>query len=152
MWYAGVVFIYNGCQNNFNYKQWTCGAACYQSDPFLVTFDWVANNLLPAAIVILMNALLCGRVLYNKCKIAQTHMLKRNQKLILQLLLNSTVYVCAWFPLTILGIILTFKPDDELIAYLYQYIFNYTVYLTPLLNPFFTLITLPELYGQPMRR
>jgi hypothetical protein len=78
IWYVGVLFIYKGCQNEFDYQLWTDGSACYQHDAFYGTFDWIVNNLLPGVIVILMNLLLLGRVVYRKCKMGQTNILKKN--------------------------------------------------------------------------
>ena len=155
MWYVGVLFIYRGCQNEFDYQLWTGGSACYQLDPFYGTFDWIVNNLLSAVVVILMNVLLLGRVVYQKCKMSQTRILRKNQLLILQLLLNACVYMFTWFPLTILGVIIIFEPSNDLASYLYQYIFNYAVYLHPLASPFIALITLPELrkkLSRPFKR
>jgi hypothetical protein len=145
MWYVGVLFIYKGCKNEFDYQLWTGGSACYQHDPFYGTFDWIVNNLLPAVVVILMNVLLLGRAVYRKCKMGQTRMLKKNQRLIVQLVLYACIYMFTWFPLTFIGVFIIFQPSNGIANYLYQYIFMYATYLHPMSSPFIALITLPEL-------
>ncbi|CAF2138037.1 unnamed protein product [Rotaria magnacalcarata] len=144
VFYAGVLFIYK-CENEFNYEQWGCASGCYQNNYFLGTYDWVINTIVPSVIVILMNALLFGRVAYQKYLMKQTRMLNKNKKLILQLLLCVVIYLSTWFPFFTLGIILVYIPDNELMNNLYQYIFNYTIYVMPLLSPFLALITLSDL-------
>ncbi|CAF2011345.1 unnamed protein product [Rotaria magnacalcarata] len=144
MFYAGVLFIYK-CENEFNYEQWGCASGCYQNNYVLGTYDWVINTIVPSVIVILMNALLFGRVAYQKYLMKQTRILNKNKKLILQLLLCVVIYLSTWFPYSTIGIMLVYIPDNELMNNLYQNIFNYAVYVMPLLSPFLTLITLSDL-------
>lgn len=73
-------------------------SGCYQSNSFLSTYDWIINMIIPAMVVILMNALLFGRVAYQKYLMKQTRMLNKNKKLILQLLLCVIVYLSTWAP------------------------------------------------------
>ncbi|CAM4971748.1 unnamed protein product [Rotaria socialis] len=144
MFYAGVLFIYK-CESEFNYEQWGCSSGCYQSNYFLGTYDTIINTIMPAIIVILMNALLFGRVAYQKYLMKQTHMLNKNKKLILQLLLCVLIYLSTWFPYSTLGIMLIYIPDNEMTNNLYQYIFNIAIYVMPLLSPFLALITMSDL-------
>lgn len=145
VFYTYTVFFFS-CDEPFDYQTWGCSSYCYIYDPFLGPYDSFVNFTMPGVVVIFMSSLLLGRIIYHKCLLKQAEIIGRNKKLILHLTLYTVVYLTTWFPLGVTGTLLAFMPTNELVNYLYKFIFAYTWYLTPMCTPFLALITLPDIY------
>ena len=143
---CGVVF-FGRCQESFDYGNQLCGGSCYQLDPALSTFDLLFAILLPLLLIIFCNCLLIFRVIYQKRRMLQRDMWRKNIRLVTQLLLVSVLHASVWMPVAIVIFITLFDSSAPPIVLDLQasfVLFN-LVYISVLGNPVVSVFAIPEI-------
>ena len=110
--YTNVIYACDGTQ--WDYLLNLCGdAPCYLLyDPILSLYDWIANTIVPMALIILASLALIVRVIRQKYRRHQAISWSKQRRLILQLLSISGLYLIAWLPNTIVNLIrILYWPD-----------------------------------------
>ena len=143
---VGIILFYP-CEEQFDYGNQLCGGACYQSQIGVGIFDPVFTVLLPVTLIIFFNSLLIFRVIYQKHSMLQRNILKKNIRMLAQLLTVSLLHVAVWMPLTtVLLIATTSVPAPQIINDLVaSNILINLVYLSVLGNPVVSIFAIPEI-------
>ncbi|CAF0964863.1 unnamed protein product [Adineta ricciae] len=139
--YAVLLYPCDGAQ--WDYSIIACGYMnCYYNNNKLAVFDWVVHNILPIVVIILANVTLITRVIVGKLRRNQAIHWRQQRTMTLQLLSISSLYVVAWSPTIIVGLIqqaTSINFGDVQAAYITD-----LIYLSCLLLPWVCLGQLPE--------
>jgi len=93
------VIIFPPCENIFDYNQVVCGyPLCYYENTSVALWDVVVNDMIPTVIIILCSMTLFGRILYQKKRIRQPIRWRKYQKMAIQLLSISCLYLILYIP------------------------------------------------------
>lgn len=151
LYFALIVFV--PCPPDFTYdtREPSCNGACYTTYVWLNTFDIMCNQTLPCVILLVFNALIIVRVIISRTAALGSaplrNILKKNRRLILQLLGVSSMSLLAWLPWLVINIQGYFYvPEFE--DWFMTYILLYLPYITASISPFLALIGLPEIRRQ----
>ncbi len=91
-----------------------------------------------------MTTVLIVRILFQKRRVGQREIWRRNRKLVAQLASVSIMYIIIWIPNVVCFVVPLIVPcplaSEVAVAYL-----NYLQYMSCLLCPFMSLIGLPEI-------
>lgn len=116
-WYTGLIFIYP-CKNMLSYSLLQCRGFCYLfNSSFFFYFEDYIFTILPIALMILTNNLLLIRILIEKSRIIQQQDVRlwcRNIRIISHLLSVGILYMCVYTPSSILLLISTSFPSNQL--------------------------------------
>lgn len=124
-----------------------CIYPCYLDNTILFNIDWLVNTLIPVFVIVLANLVLIIRVVRSlrKFRRRKVLILKRQRKLMIELLLISSLYAIGWGPSTIVSVVEQFflpnlSSNIPQLSYL-----DYISYFVCPLQPFTCLIISPEL-------
>jgi hypothetical protein len=137
------------CETIYNYETYLCGHACYQLEFIEGSTDWILNAGLPAVLIAIANAVLIIRVNYRKQLMQLTNQWRKNRLMYIQLLSISLIYCFIWIPFMIISLIQIFV-NPSFCADVTLLLLNYTLYISPLVLPFLSLIGLPTVRRQVM--
>ncbi len=146
LFYIGAIFICP-CINTYKYDQLLCTWPCYFGNIILANIDLFFNNYTPLIIIPLFCISIYIRVLYQK-RLMRLQIIKwrRDKKLILQLLIISSLYLSMWMPLQICGLINIYWDSAFLVQAQidYMYLFPYIIHL---IYPFIVLFIIHHKNG-----
>ena len=114
IFYFSVVVLYPCNEPQWDYTSNLCGTSnCYLLyDRDLSMYDWIVNVVLPLVVIILANVALVIRVISQKRRLQQHISWQSQRRMTLQLLGISSLYLIAWLPTLIIGIIQQFSDAD----------------------------------------
>ena len=114
----------------------------------LNTYDSIVDTMLPCFILLFFNLLIIIRVTIIRSKALKSaslmKILRKNRRMILQLLGLSFTTLTAWMPWVVIIIAQNFY-DPSFGNWFITYILHYLPYVTTSVSPFFALIGLPEI-------
>ncbi|CAF3297896.1 unnamed protein product [Rotaria sp. Silwood2] len=144
--YTYLIFFYP-CINQFNYTMITCNAPCYFYETAISTFDQFIDLIFPVVVSSLASLVLLSRVVWQKRRMQQRQMWKKNRRLLIQLLYIVILYNLVWLPMIICWLVIILSPVPQpFLVELSINILPYGIYIVILLCPFVSLISLPELW------
>ncbi|CAF3567756.1 unnamed protein product [Rotaria sp. Silwood1] len=125
----------------------TCGAPCYFYETTISTFDQFFDIIFPVVVSSLASLVLLSRVVWQKRRMQQRQMWKKNRRLLIQLLYIVILHNLVWLPMVICWLIIIFSPVPQpFLVELSINILPYGIYIVILVCPFVSLISLPELW------
>ena len=144
LYYLLTIIISPTCVNQWRFDSLLCGLPCYLLTSF-GTFDLFFDVITPVCVIFLCNFALFLRIVYRNTlsigRIRNYH--QRHRKMALQLGLISFVYLAIWMPLSVIQLGQIYIDPTFLVDYLD--IFNFLVYIVPLILPIICLISFPEI-------
>ncbi|UJR06819.1 hypothetical protein I4U23_011107 [Adineta vaga] len=149
VWYFYLIFFLP-CQKArlLDITVFTCGMPCFFGYAWITAYDAIANLMLPSLIILIFNTLMIVRVVVSRTvalgAIPVRETLKKNRRMILQLLGISLMSLIMWLPWVVILIGKDFF-DPSFGNWFVTYILYYVPYITASLSPFFGLIGLPEI-------
>jgi len=145
IFYMAAVVFYPCDDAKWDFTVNVCGdSTCYLSgNDILATYDWIVNASLPIFIIVLASILLVIRVIKQKHRRQQVITWLKQRRMTLQLLSISCVYLIAWFPSVVIGIMQQFYTSNVLTEIEDDYISDLS-YLNCLLLPWVCIGLLPE--------
>jgi hypothetical protein len=144
--FNGYVYFFYPCENTYDYNLPVCnGDPCYTNDPFVGTWDLIANAILPGLLEPLASIVLIIRVIRQKRELSQGVQWRKHRKMVIQLMAVSILNTSIVGPLNILQLAYLFglQSDYEIQVESYFYFF---VYLIPLLIPFIFITLISEVF------
>ena len=152
--YIPILYCYlivlSPCALNHPYDitAFVCGGACFFSYTTVNTYDTIVDTMLPCFILFSFNLLIILRVTIIKAKALRTasllKILKKNRRMILQLIGISLMTLIAWMPWVIIIIVQNFF-QSSFGDWFITYILHYLPYITTSASPFLALVGLPEI-------
>jgi hypothetical protein len=141
---ATVVF-YPCDDTQWDFTTIECGdTTCYLSgSQILATFDWIANTGLPIFVIILASIALVIRVIKQKHRRQQVITWSKQRRMTLQLVSISSLYLIAWFPSIVTGLMEQFYSSNFLSQIEDDYILDLS-YLICIFLPWISIGFLPE--------
>ncbi|CAF2686783.1 unnamed protein product [Rotaria sp. Silwood2] len=144
--YTYLIFFYP-CINQFTYTMITCNAPCYFYETTISTFDQFIDLIFPVVVSSLASLVLLSRIVWQKRRMQQRQMWKKNRRLLIQLLYIVILYNLVWLPMIICWLVIILSPVPQpFLVELSINILPYGIYIVILLCPFVSLISLPELW------
>jgi hypothetical protein len=145
IFYTAANFVYP-CEEQFDFNQAVCGVACYTNQANISFYDIVAHTWIPLCSSILLNIGLVIRVIYRKRVGLQQQgaQWRKHRKMIIQLLVISSLYAACQVPFDGIAFIQLFATVPDSIAYVQIVYFNYLFWLLTLLFPFACIGCMPE--------
>jgi hypothetical protein len=131
--FAIVIYPCDGTQWDFTSNG--CGYNnCYiLYDKVLSTYDWIADDGLPAIIIIFSDTILVIRVIYQKSRRVQGVSWRKQRRMTLQLLGISSLYLIALLPSVVIGVIQEFSTWSFYAQIQSDYALDLTYLVCPLL-------------------
>lgn len=152
--YIPILYFYlvvlSPCVSDHQYDltAFACGGPCYFSYFSVNTYDTIVDTMLPCLIVLFFNLLIIIRVVMLRRKarstLSMSDTLKKNRRMILQLIGISLMCLIAWMPWVVIIIAQNFF-DPSFGNWFITYILHYLPYLTSSLSPFIALVGLPQI-------
>ncbi|CAF3919715.1 unnamed protein product [Adineta steineri] len=139
---------YYPCENHFDYTSWACGTACYTLQPIPSIASWIYALLAPLFIICTSNILLIVRVIYQKRRMLQRNVWKKNKKMLLQLLSVTGVLYVSWVPISISSVITVLHPNQTLYELQGNWLLVGLIYLAVLFSPLSSSMAMPELRNE----
>jgi hypothetical protein len=144
IFYIYAFFLYP-CSNTYEYNLPVCNAyPCYQDGPIIGVWDFFVNNILPGLLVAFISMGLLIRVIRRKQQLSQGIQWRKHRKMIIQLLLISTLNIIFILPLNLLSLAYLCGLSDEYGAQIDLY-FYFAGYFLIFFIPFVCLASMPEL-------
>jgi hypothetical protein len=141
--YIGAIFICQ-CTNYYDYTQLLCTWPCYFGNQIWSSIDLFFNNYVPLLIIPIFCAILYIRVYLQKQSMQlKVNKWRRDKKLILQLLIISSLYLTMWMPIQILGLINLYWDPSFLVQAEIDYL-SYFPYFIHLIYPFIVFFIVPK--------
>ena len=138
-------------EDSFDLTAFACGTPCYFTYVTINTYDVIVNLMLPSFTILTFNLVIIIRVIASRTtalgSVALRKILKKNRRMILQLLGISLMSLIAWLPWVVITIAVDFF-DPSFGLWFEIYILPYLPYLTTSMSPFFALIGLSEIRKQ----
>jgi hypothetical protein len=139
-----IVIFFIPCDKVLDFSVVLCGLPCYTSQLIISLYDNFAHNLLPICFNILLSIALVIRVLYRKrAGLQQPAQRHKHRKMVLQLVLISSIHVACVLPYALLVFIQVVAEMPKLTAYV-QDDYVYFFWLLTVLQPFVYIGCLPE--------
>jgi hypothetical protein len=134
--YTVAIFIYP-CELQFDFTRPLCGFPCYTTYANISLYDLVAHTLIPLCFGIMVDTSLVIRVIFRKRVGLQQHgaQWRKYRKMIIQLLLLSSLYSMCQTPFNALVFLQLFITLPNLLAYIQIIYFYYLFWLLTLLLP-----------------
>ncbi|CAF3932229.1 unnamed protein product [Rotaria sp. Silwood1] len=148
VWYIVVTCTHSCSTNWLDGTQFLCGGPCFNNNIGISTADWILIVLLPTLLIVVFNALLLGRVIFQKrqrVSVFDNRLFKwrKARKLLFQLISIIFAYLITQFPLAIFSLVRLFGPADFLIHVSLVWLF-YTPYVIYIIVPFAYVATTKE--------
>ena len=143
--------LFPPCTTNFNYTKTWCSYPCYYDVTILTMYDTIAHVLIPTFVVLFFSLGLFIRVILRKRRVVARTQWRKHRKMIIQLLSVSSLLLVFNLPVAILIVArLSGLPADTGVVFgQYAYFFTYCI---PLLLPFVTLLSFPEISKKLIRK
>ncbi|CAF1327669.1 unnamed protein product [Adineta ricciae] len=143
--YYPIVYISSSCRTNRLYSRPRCGLAyCISRLRLVAIWDNLFNNIIPTFLIVIFSIALILRVFYSKYRINQRFRWKNYQKLTIQSVSISFIYIIFYFPSMILNLLFIVGALTPNATDLYSTSLFFS-YFVPLFIPLFCTISLPEL-------
>ncbi|CAF2949620.1 unnamed protein product [Rotaria sp. Silwood2] len=152
--YIPVLYMYlvvlAPCVKNHQYDltAFGCGGPCFFAQTLVNIYDTIVDTMLPCFIIITFNLLMIVRssVLKRRAltSLSISNTLRRNRRMITQLLAISLMCLIAWIPWVVIIIGQNFF-DSSFGDWFITHIVHYLPYLTASISPFLALIGLPSI-------
>ncbi|CAF1025143.1 unnamed protein product [Adineta ricciae] len=140
-----IVIMFPPCVNIYNYSLPVCNNfPCYLNDPLLGIWDSVANGICPTLITTISSITVLCRVYYQKMRLQQINLWRKQRKMTIQLLSVCILYLIANIPLNVM-IFAHLCGLPQVVGASEESYFNYLCYFVTLLFPFVCLGILAEL-------
>jgi hypothetical protein len=138
IFYIGAIFIHT-CSSDYDYTQLLCAWPCYFDNIIWTNIDLFFNNYAPLIIIPVFCMMLYTRVFFQR-RSMQRHVVtwRRNRKLIIQVWAISSLYLAAWMPVEIPGMINLFWDRAFLLQFQIDYIYLFP-YFVHIIYPFIVL-------------
>jgi hypothetical protein len=136
MFYIVAIFIYS-CEEEFDFTQPLCGIPCYTTYRNISFYDLVAHTWIPLCFGIIIDISLIIRVIYRR-RVGVQHQgaqWRRYQKMIIQLLLISSLYLTCQIPYASVVFLELFFTLPDFLSYIQMVYFYYSFWLLTLLLP-----------------
>ena len=146
VFYFFVIILYPCDGTQWDFTNNLCGFAdCYLLfNKILGTFDWSVNNGLPMVINALANIMLIARVINQKRRQNRPVTWKQQRRMTVQLFCISSLYLIAWSPSLIVGLVQILGFPTFLAQIQTDYFLD-LIYIVCLFLPWVCLGLLPEL-------
>ncbi|CAF3616706.1 unnamed protein product [Adineta steineri] len=141
LFYIGAIFLYP-CTNHYDYTKLLCTSPCYFNNKYWANIDLYFNNYIPLFIIPIFCGKLYINVILQRRRLQQQRgKWRRDRKMILQLWIVSTLYLCMWMPLQITTIVCLYWNSSFLLQAQidYMYLFPYFIHI---IYPFILLFLL----------
>jgi hypothetical protein len=134
--------------NPYDTTAFICGGPCFFGNVPVSTYDTIVDTMLPCFILLIFDLLIILRVTIIRGRASKSaslmQILKKNRRMILQLMGISLMCLIAWMPWVVIVIAENFfQPSFG--NWFITYILNYLPYMTTSVSPFLALIGLPEI-------
>ncbi len=140
-----IVIFFLPCENTYVYTVPVCGASpCYQSYGILGMFEFIVNTTIPILLEGIFSIGLIVRVQWQKRRLRQSTQWRKHRRMIIQLLLISSLNVSLNLPISLIPIahMCGLPSEYGVQAELYFFFLGYFVIF---LFPFVSLCQFPEL-------
>ncbi|CAF1154608.1 unnamed protein product [Adineta steineri] len=146
IFYFFAIILYPCDGSQYDYTNNLCGFAdCYLLfNKVLGTFDWAFNNGLPMVINAVANIMLIVRVVQQKRRQQRPVTWKQQRRMTVQLFCISSLYLAAWSPSLIVGVVQILGFPTFLAAVQTDYFLD-LIYIVCLFLPWIYIGLLPEL-------
>ena len=146
VFYFFAVILYPCDGTQYDYSHNICGLApCYLLfNKILGTFDWSVNNGLPMVANALANLLLIVRVIRQKLHQNQPVSWRKQRRMTIQLFCLSSLYLLAWSPSLIVGLVQILGFPTFLAQIQIDYLLD-LIYIVSFFLPWVCLGLIPEL-------
>lgn len=146
VFYVFAIILYPCDGTQWNFTENGCGYAdCYLIyNKVLGTFDWSVNNGLPMVIITFANVSLVIRVVRQKCRRQRKMIWRKQRHMTIQLFCISSLYVVAWMPCLIVGLVQILGYPTFLAQIQTDYFID-LIFTICLFLPWISLGLLPEL-------
>jgi hypothetical protein len=146
IFYLFAIIFYPCDGTQWDYTNNICGFAdCYLLfNKVLGTYDWSANNGLPMVVNALANVLLIVRVIRQKRRQQRPLTWKQQRRMTIQLFCISSLYLIAWSPCLLVGVVQIVGYPTFLAQIQTDYFLD-LIYVVCLFLPWVCLGLLPEL-------
>ena len=146
VFYLFAVIFYPCDGSQYDYTANVCGfSPCYLLfDKVLGTFDWSVNNGIPMLVNTVANVLLVVRVIRQKRQQNRALSWKQQRRMTVQLFWLSSLYLIAWSPCLIVGLV-QILGFPTFLAQIQTNYFLDLIYVVCLFLPWVSLGLLPEL-------
>ena len=146
IFYFVLIYFYP-CEYSLVDDDQHCIYPCYLDNTILFNIDWLVNTLIPVFVIVLANLVLITRVVRSLRKFRRRKILilKRQRKLLIELLLISSLYAIGWGPSTVVSVIEQFFLPNLTSNIPELNYLDYISYFVCPLQPFTCLIISPEL-------
>ena len=147
--YTYLVLLFP-CEGNYRYDlaAFVCGGACYLNAFVENIYDTIVDVMLPCFILLIFNLLVIGRVVLRRQRVSPlasvSNTLRKNRRMILQLLAISLMALTTWMPWVII-ILGQYWYGPSFAERFISIIVHYLPYFTSFASPFLALIGLPEI-------
>ncbi|CAF1341076.1 unnamed protein product [Adineta ricciae] len=146
-----VLFI--PCEESrvYDVDVFVCGGACYFSDFLPNIYDTIVDVMVPPFIILIFNLLIIVRVIIRRRNALTTvlvpNILRKNRRMILQLLAISLLSLAIWMPWVVITLGQDFY-DPSFAQQFIDIIIHYLPYFSSFVSPFLALIGLPEIQAK----
>ncbi|CAF1109046.1 unnamed protein product [Adineta ricciae] len=146
LFYFFVIILYPCDGSQWDYTSNLCGFAdCYLvSNKVLGTLDWSINNGLPMLVNAFANLLLVVRVVHQKRRQHRPVTWKQQRRMTIQLFCISSLYLAAWSPCLIVGVV-QILGNPTFLAEIQTDYFLDMIYIVCLFLPWICVGLIPEL-------
>jgi hypothetical protein len=136
LFYTVAIFIYP-CELQADFRQPLCGFPCYTTYANISLYDLIAHTLIPLCFGIMIDTSLVIRVIFRKRVGVQQQgaQLRKYRKMIVQLLVISSLYLACQIPFDAVVFLQLFITLPDLLAYIQIVYFYYLFWLLTLLLP-----------------
>jgi hypothetical protein len=152
--YIPILYLYfivlSPCAQHQSYDitAFTCNGPCFFSYVSVNTYDTIVDTMLPCFTLLIFNLLIIIRVTIIRGKALKSaslmKILRKNRRMILQLVGFSLMSLIAWMPWVVIIIVQDFfQPTFG--NWFITHILHYLPYVTTSASPFLALIGLPEI-------
>ncbi|CAF0943921.1 unnamed protein product [Adineta ricciae] len=146
-----VLFIPCEANHQYDLNVFVCGGACYFSDFLPNIYDTIVDVMVPPFIILIFNLLIIIRVVIRRHNALGTvlvpNILKKNRRMILQLLAISLLSLIIWVPWVVIILGQDFY-DPAFAQQFIDIIIHYLPYFSSFASPFLALVGLPEIQAK----
>jgi hypothetical protein len=140
-----IAIFFPPCQNTYDYILPLCNdSPCYLNDHILGVLDSVINNIIPVIIMSFASLVFLIRVYYQKRRLHQANIWRKQRKMTIQLLCFCTLYLIPNIPQNVF-IFAQLCGLSKNIGVQIQLYFDFLCYFVTLLYPFVCLGSLTDL-------
>ncbi|CAF0839788.1 unnamed protein product [Adineta steineri] len=139
-----IFWFFPPCRNNFYNSDMLCLDPCITYNSTYSMYETFAHLILPALIIIVFSIALFVRVLVRKRRVHGTIEWRKHQKLAIQVLSISILYLVCLFPYALYCIMYVYKVRTKAFRDFEEYA-EVLAYCMTLLLPFVCILSLPEL-------